>query len=109
MSKPTHPRTPPAEIGVGTVLGSWELVAELGEGAMGRVYRARHARLGREVAIKVLNPEHAARRDVVERFFREARVANEIDHPHIVEGKDFVVAPHAAHLVMEALFWMKKS
>ena len=103
MSKPTTPRAPQAEIGVGTVLGSWELVAELGAGAMGRVYRARHARLGREVAIKVLNPEHAARRDVVERFFREARVANGIDHPHIVEVTDFVEAPGAAYLVMELL------
>jgi eukaryotic-like serine/threonine-protein kinase len=103
MSKPTPPRAPQAEIGVGTVLGSWKLVAELGAGAMGRVYRARHARLGREVAIKVLNPEHAARRDVVERFFREARVANEIDHPHIVEVTDFVEAPGSAYLVMELL------
>jgi serine/threonine-protein kinase len=103
MRKPSTPRAPRAEIGVGSALGSYELVALLGAGAMGRVYRARHVRLGREVAIKVLNPEHAARRDVVERFFREARVANEIDHAHIVEVTDFVEAGGVAYLVMELL------
>jgi len=103
MRKASPPSGPPGEIRLGTVLGSYRIVAELGAGAMGRVYRARHVRLGREVAIKVLNPEHAARRDVVERFFREARVANEIDHPHIVEVTDFVEAPGRAYLVMELL------
>jgi serine/threonine-protein kinase len=102
MRKPSTPRAP-AQIDVGSALGSYELVAQLGAGAMGRVYRARHVRLGREVAIKVLNPEYAARRDVVERFFREARVANEIDHAHIVEVTDFVEAPGVAYLVMELL------
>jgi hypothetical protein len=70
---------------------------------MGRVYRGRHVRLGREVALKVLNPDLAARRDVVERFFREARVVNDIDHEHIVEVTDFVEAPGLAYLVMELL------
>ncbi len=70
---------------------------------MGCVYRARHVRLGREAAIKVLNPEYVARPDVVERFFREARFVNEIDHEHIVEITDFVEAPGLAYLVMELL------
>ncbi|WP_242338173.1 serine/threonine-protein kinase [Anaeromyxobacter sp. SG66] len=94
--------TAPA-VDVGTTLGSYELVAVLGRGAMGCVYRARHIRLGREVAIKVLNPEYVARPDVVERFFREARVVNDIDHEHIVEVTDFVEAPGLAYLVMELL------
>jgi serine/threonine-protein kinase len=90
-------------VDVGTALGSYELVGLLGRGAMGCVYRARHIRLGREVAIKVLNPEYVARPDVVERFFREARVVNDIDHEHIVEVTDFVELPGLAYLVMELL------
>ena len=99
---PTH--APVAgEVGVGSTLGSFELVALLGKGAMGRVFRARHVRLGREVAVKVLNPEFVARPDVVQRFFREARVVNDIDHEHIVEVTDFVESPGLAYLVMELL------
>ncbi len=93
----------PSEIAVGTELGSYKLVQLLGEGAMGKVWRAEHVRLGRLVAIKVLNPEQVARPDVVQRFFREARVVNDIDHEHIVEVTDFVEAPGLAYLVMELL------
>jgi serine/threonine-protein kinase len=91
------------EIQIGSTLGSYEIVGLLGKGAMGRVYRARHARLGREVALKVLNPEFIARPDVVQRFFREARVVNDIDHENIVEVSDFVEQPGVAYLVMELL------
>jgi len=91
------------EIQVGSTLGSYEIVALLGKGAMGRVYRARHLRLGREVALKVLNAEFVARADVVQRFFREARVVNDIDHANIVEVTDFVEQPGLAYLVMELL------
>ncbi len=93
----------PTEIAAGTELGSYRLVSLLGEGAMGRVWRAEHVRLGRQVAIKVLNPEHVVQADVVQRFFREARVVNDIDHEHIVEVTDFVEAPGLAYLVMELL------
>jgi len=92
-----------ADVDVGATLGSFELVGLIGKGAMGRVFRARHVRLGREVAVKVLNPEFVARPDVVQRFFREARVVNDIDHEHIVEVTDFVEAPGLAYLVMELL------
>ncbi len=95
--------TASVELDPGTTLGSWQLGEILGKGAMGCVYRAQHVRLGREAAIKVLNPEYVARPDVVERFFREARVVNEIDHEHIVEVTDFVEAPGLAYLVMELL------
>ena len=87
----------------GSTLGSYEIVGLLGKGAMGRVYRARHLRLGREVALKVLNPEFVAQPDVVQRFFREARIVNEIDHKNIVEVTDFVERPGLAYLVMELL------
>jgi eukaryotic-like serine/threonine-protein kinase len=105
MEKTLTPHLPAtnAEVDVGQTLGSFELVALLGKGAMGRVFRARHVRLGREVAIKVLNSEFVARPDVVQRFFREARVVNDIDHEHIVEVTDFVESPGLAYLVMELL------
>jgi serine/threonine-protein kinase len=99
----TSTRSLTLEIKVGTQLGSYEVIELLGKGAMGRVYRARHTRLGREVALKVLNPEFVARADVVQRFFREARVVNDIDHANIVEVSDFVEQPGLAYLVMELL------
>jgi serine/threonine-protein kinase len=103
-SEPTFPsQTLPPEIKVGAALGSYRLVALIGQGAMGRVFKAEHSKLGREVAIKVLNPEFVARPDVVKRFFREARVVNEIDHENIVEVTDFVEQPGCAFLVMELL------
>ncbi len=105
MARASSPRLPAAgePIEVGSALGNYELVDLLGKGAMGRVFRARHVLLGREVAIKVLNPDLAARPDIVDRFFREARVVNDIDHENIVEVTDFVEAPGVAYLVMELL------
>jgi hypothetical protein len=105
VARVSSPRLPAAgePIEVGSALGNYELVDLLGRGAMGRVFRARHVLLGREVAIKVLNPDLAARPDIVDRFFREARVVNDIDHANIVEVTDFVEAPGIAYLVMELL------
>ncbi len=105
MARASSPRLPAAgePIEVGSTLGNWELVDLLGKGAMGRVFRGRHVLLGREAAIKVLNPDLAARPDIVDRFFREARVVNDIDHPNIVEVTDWVEAPGLAYLVMELL------
>jgi serine/threonine-protein kinase len=95
---------PDPEIEAGTVLGSYKLEDLVGSGAMGRVFKARHQKLNRTVAIKVLHPEYANREDVVQRFFREARVVNEINHEHIVEVTDFVEdRPGRAYCVMEFL------
>ncbi len=95
---------PDPEIEPGTVLGSYKLEALVGSGAMGRVFKARHQKLNRTVAIKVLHPEYANREDVVQRFFQEARVVNEINHEHIVEVTDFVEEkPGRAYCVMEFL------
>jgi serine/threonine-protein kinase len=87
----------------GEVLGAYELVRRLGSGGMGDVYLARHVRLGREVAVKILKPDFAAQPDIVHRFFQEAKVVNEINHPHIVEIHDFVEEPGRVYLVMELL------
>jgi len=92
----------------GDVLGSYELVELIGEGSMGRVFLARHARLGRQVALKVLRPEHLRNRNLIQRFFQEARSVNQINHEHIVEVFDFVDEVDAAgsgrvYCVMELL------
>ncbi len=75
---------------LGEVLGSYEVEDLLGQGGMGRVYLARHVRLGRKVALKVLKPELAGDPTQIQRFFQEARAVNRVNHEHIVEIYDFV-------------------
>jgi predicted ATPase len=68
----------------GTKLGPFEIVAPLGAGGMGEVYRARDARLDRSVAIKILPAAFSADSDRLHRFEREARSASALNHPNIV-------------------------
>src|SRR5271154_3317128 len=68
----------------GTQLGSYEIETLLGVGGMGEVYRARDARLGRTVAIKILPSAFSADSDRLQRFEREARSASALNHPNIV-------------------------
>ena len=67
----------------GTRIGGYEIIAPIGAGGMGEVYRARDARLGRDVAIKVLSPAIAADTDALMRFEREARALASLNHPNI--------------------------
>ncbi|NOT33024.1 MAG: protein kinase [Candidatus Eisenbacteria bacterium] len=67
-----------------TRLGAYEILAPLGAGGMGEVYRARDTRLGREVAVKVLPADMSARPDRLARFEREARSVAALNHPNIV-------------------------
>src|SRR5262245_323803 len=69
----------------GTRIGSYEVVAKLGEGGMGEVYRARDSRLKRDVAMKVLAPQMAGDRDRLARFRREAEVLASLNHPGIAQ------------------------
>ncbi len=74
---------------VGDVLASkYKLEELLGTGGMGHVYRATNARAGRQVAIKVLRPEHAQDQGIVDRFLREAMAANRVRHPNVVDVLD---------------------
>jgi Tol biopolymer transport system component len=68
----------------GTTIGSYRIVAPLGRGGMGEVYRARDERLGRDAAIKVLREEDAEDPELLVRFEREARAASSLNHPNIV-------------------------
>jgi len=71
-------------LSTGTTLGPYKIVAPLGSGGMGEVYRARDGRLGRDVAIKVLREEDADDPELLSRFEREAQAASSLNHPNIV-------------------------
>ena len=74
----------------GYKLGPYEIVAPLGAGGMGEVYRAHDSRLHRDVAIKIL-PQHLAQSpELRERFEREARAISQLSHPHICILHDIV-------------------
>src|SRR5512141_913912 len=68
----------------GTRLGPYEIVAPIGAGGMGEVYRARDTRLGRDVAVKVLPAAVASSTDRLARLEREARAVAGLNHPNIV-------------------------
>ena len=95
----------------GTRLGPYEVLALLGAGGMGEVYRARDPRLGREVAIKVLPADRLTDEARRQRFLREARAAATLTHPHIVtmyeiesaDGIDFLVMEYVRGKSLDAL------
>ena len=93
------------ELQEGDILGSYQLERLLGEGSMGQVFQARHTRLGRQVALKVLRSAFSHDSGFVQRFFQEARAVNQINHEHIVEIFDFVEDAQHGHVycVMELL------
>jgi serine/threonine protein kinase len=76
------------DLQLGDALGSYRLEAELGEGAMGSVFRARHVDTGKEVALKVVRVDLAADVRYRQRFLHEARAASEVDHPNLVDVLD---------------------
>jgi len=86
---------------IGQKIGPYEVVAKLGEGGMGEVYRARDAKLGRDVALKVLPPAFALAADRVARFRREAQVLAALNHPNIAAIYGFEDDGPVAALVME--------
>jgi len=92
-------------IGEGQTLdGTYHLQRQVGEGGMGVVYEATHARLAGRYAIKVLLREHADRPDVRARFDREARITSLLQHPNIVQVIDHnSTADGTSYLVMEFL------
>src|SRR5512137_2561111 len=85
----------------GARLGPYEIVGLIGAGGMGEVYRARDARLGRDVAIKVLSPQLAATPEARARFEREARTISQLNHPHICTLHDIGREGETDYLVME--------
>lgn len=88
---------------VGTRLGPYEIVAPIGAGGMGEVYRARDSRLGRDVAVKILPPGFAANEEFHARFEREARTVSSLNHPNICTLFDVGREDGTLFLVMELI------
>ena len=84
-----------------TVLGPYEILAPIGAGGMGEVYRAIDSRLGRTVAIKVLPQHLSSNADVRQRFEREARAVSSLNHQHICTLYDIGHQDGIDYLVME--------
>jgi serine/threonine-protein kinase len=84
-------------------LGPYEILAPLGSGGMGEVYKARDRRLDRVVAIKVLTASSLQRADARSRFEREARAVAALDHPHICKLYDIGHDEGVDYLVMQYL------
>ena len=87
----------------GRKLGSYEILAPLGAGGMGEVYRAKDTRLDREVALKVLPAEFAQDADRLRRFEQEARATSALNHPNILTVHDFGTHENSPYLVAELL------
>ena len=87
----------------GTRLGPYEILSPLGAGGMGEVYRARDARLGRDVAVKVLPERLAEDPDALARFEREAKAVAMLSHPNILAIHDFGHEGSVAYAVTELL------
>jgi eukaryotic-like serine/threonine-protein kinase len=90
-------------IAPGERLGQYEIVAPLGSGGMGEVYRARDPRLGREVAVKVLPPAVREDAERLRRFEQEARAAGGLNHPNVLAVFDVGEHEGAPYLVTELL------
>jgi hypothetical protein len=85
------------------VLGEYELLERLGAGGMGEVYRARHRRLGKLVALKVLGQARLGCGEALARFRREAEAVGQLDHPHLVEAHDAGEHDGVVYLVLKLI------
>jgi eukaryotic-like serine/threonine-protein kinase len=85
----------------GTLLGSYEVVAQIGAGGMGEVYQAHDTKLGRDVAIKVLSEAFAHDPNRLSRFQREAKMLASLNHPNIATIHGLEQSGGTSYLVME--------
>jgi putative nucleotidyltransferase with HDIG domain len=88
---------------LGRLIGNYRIIRELGGGAMGKVYYAEHALMGRRAAIKVIRDELSTDKEAVQRFINEARLVSRIGHPNIVEITDFGQFESRYYIIMELL------
>jgi serine/threonine-protein kinase len=89
---------------IGEIVGNYRILSLIGEGGMGVVYLAEHPGMGRRAAVKVLHAGLAQNSEIATRFFNEARAANAVRHPGIVEVFDLGTLPSGAtYIIMEFL------
>src|SRR5256884_673508 len=88
-------------LGPGARLGPYEVIAAIGAGGMGEVYRARDTKLNRDVALKILPVTFASDPDRLARFHREAQVLASLNHPHIAAIYGFEDSGDTHALVLE--------
>src|SRR5260370_6180730 len=86
---------------IGSRVGPYEIVAPIGAGGMGEVFRARDSKLNRDVALKILPEAFASDPDRLARFSREAQVLASLNHPHIAQIHGLEDASGVRALVME--------
>src|SRR5262250_3794683 len=96
-------RFTPVRLTRGSQLGPYEVLSTLGSGGMAEVYRARDTRLGRDIALKVVNEALAGDPELVRRFEQEARLAGSLNHPNLVAVYDVGVQDGAAYFITELL------
>lgn len=94
---------PSLSLSPGTRVGPYEILGLIGAGGMGEVYRARDARLDRDVAIKVLAPKLSSSSAALARFEREAKAIAALSHPAILAIYDFATHEGTAYAVTELL------
>ncbi len=100
---PGAPGAPPADMAdalLNTNIGGCQIVAKIGEGGMGAIYRARHEALRKDVVVKILPPESAANPRTVERFKREAIAAAKLEHPNIVQVLNVGTTDRGLHFIV---------
>jgi eukaryotic-like serine/threonine-protein kinase len=85
---------------INTNIGGCQIVAKIGEGGMGAIYRARHEALRKDVVVKILPPESAANARTVERFRREAIAAAKLEHPNIVQVLNVGMTDRGLHFIV---------
>jgi serine/threonine-protein kinase len=94
---------PAPDVGASLVIdGRYRVVSKIGEGGMGTVLRVEHVRMGKIMALKLLRPDLAEQRSIVERFRREAQTMSKLDHPNVITVFDSGETDTGAlYLVME--------
>jgi serine/threonine-protein kinase len=89
---------------IGTMVGRFRVERKIGQGGMGAVYSLLQPAIHKRMALKLLHEQYAARQDIVQRFFGEARAVNLIGHPNIVDISDFSHLPDGRpFIIMEFL------
>jgi len=104
MDEPEQPKEQSDDPLLGSQVGNYRVIKEIGSGGMGEVYLGEHPEIGTKVAIKVLAPHLSASPEMASRFMSEARAANQANHPGIIQIFDFGrLEDSRLYMVMEFL------